>query len=100
MWTVMQSNGDSIFVATSGDGKDKVEAGNYAFFAESTYVEYITARQCDLMQVGGLLDSKGYGIALPVGKYFIYLSLILQNCDKNFTKKTFCRPKYGQLLKI
>ena len=83
----MQSNGESIFVDSSDDGKNKVETENYAFFAESTYVEYITARQCDLMQVGGLLDSKGYGIALPVGKYFIYFSLILQNCDKNFKKK-------------
>ena len=25
-------------------------------------------RECDLKQLGGLLDSKGYGIALPKGK--------------------------------
>ncbi len=28
---------------------------------------YARARDCDLMQVGGLLDTKGYGIATPTG---------------------------------
>ncbi|KOB79074.1 Glutamate receptor, ionotropic kainate 2 [Operophtera brumata] len=37
----------------------------YAYFMESTAIEYQLERHCDLMQVGGLLDSKGYGIALP-----------------------------------
>ncbi len=32
---------------------------------ESTSVEYVIERNCELAQVGGLLDSKGYGIALP-----------------------------------
>lgn len=32
-------------------------------------MEYQTSRKCTLMQVGELLDSKGYGIALPMGKY-------------------------------
>ena len=41
------------------------ENGKYAFLMESTTVEYIVERQCDLTQIGGLLDSKGYGIALP-----------------------------------
>ena len=30
-------------------------------------IEYIVERRCDLQKVGGLLDSKGYGIALPKG---------------------------------
>jgi ionotropic glutamate receptor len=28
-------------------------------------VEYVIERQCQLTQIGGLLDSKGYGIGLP-----------------------------------
>ena len=32
---------------------------------ESTTVEYTIERNCKLTQIGGLLDSKGYGIALP-----------------------------------
>ena len=44
------------------------ENGEYAFLAESSSIEYYVQRQCELMQVGGLLDNKGYGIALPPGK--------------------------------
>lgn len=36
---------------------------------ESSQIEYITQQNCNLTQVGGLLDSKGYGIALPVSKH-------------------------------
>lgn len=32
---------------------------------ESTGIEYQVERHCELTQVGNLLDSKGYGIALP-----------------------------------
>lgn len=32
---------------------------------ESTTIEYEVQRNCDLVQVGGLLDQKGYGIATP-----------------------------------
>ncbi|KAI5645987.1 ligand-gated ion channel domain-containing protein [Phthorimaea operculella] len=37
---------------------------NYAFLMESTSIEYMVERNCDVAQVGGLLDSKGYGIAM------------------------------------
>lgn len=40
-------------------GIERVQEGGYAFFAESHLIEYVTARNCDLYQVGGLLDSKG-----------------------------------------
>lgn len=46
-------------------GIARVQNENYAFFMESTSIEYVTQRQCDLQQVGGLLDDKGYGIAMP-----------------------------------
>ena len=39
----------------------------YAFLMESTTIEYNIERECDTTQIGGLLDSKGYGIALPPG---------------------------------
>ena len=42
--------------------------GGYAFFMESTSIEYQVERNCDLSQIGGNLDSKSYGIALPQGK--------------------------------
>ena len=48
-------------------GLDRVrkEEGMYAFFMEAASIEYHIERYCDLRQLGGLLDSKGYGIALP-----------------------------------
>lgn len=58
-------------------GVKKVETENYAFLMESTTIEYVTERHCALAQVGGLLDDKGYGIAMKKCKYFLYESLIL-----------------------
>ena len=51
------------------EGIEKVKAmnGGYAFFMESTVIEYTIERECSLAQVGGQLDNKGYGIALPKG---------------------------------
>ncbi|CAG9865359.1 unnamed protein product [Phyllotreta striolata] len=42
----------------------KVQNENYAFLMESTTIEYVIERHCTLAQVGGLLDDKGYGIAM------------------------------------
>lgn len=36
----------------------------YAFLMESSSIEYIVERNCDVTQIGGLLDDKGYGIAM------------------------------------
>jgi hypothetical protein len=38
---------------------------------ESTSIEYIVQRECNLTQIGGLLDNKGYGIGLPEGETLI-----------------------------
>ncbi|XP_062609790.1 uncharacterized protein LOC134271606 [Saccostrea cucullata] len=65
MYMAMKSATPSVFVKSSNEGEKRVMAGNYAYLAESTTVEYRIARNCDLMQVGQQLDSKGYGIGLP-----------------------------------
>lgn len=44
------------------------EEQNYAFLMESSSIEYVTERNCDVSQVGGLLDEKGYGIAMKKSK--------------------------------
>jgi len=51
------------------EGVEKVEEadGKYAFFMESASIQYLIERRCKLSQVGGLLDSKGYGIATKKG---------------------------------
>lgn len=40
---------------------------NYAFLMESSSIQYIIERNCDVTQVGDLLDEKGYGIAMRKG---------------------------------
>ena len=69
MWVAMDSD-EKNFVSSNAAGVDRVhkENGKYAFLMESTSVEYVVERQCELTQIGTLLDSKGYGIALPPSK--------------------------------
>ena len=61
-----------VFAASNAEGVERVvaENGGYAFFMESTAIEYNVERNCILAQVGGLLDNKGYGIALKKGNTF------------------------------
>ena len=56
-----------VFVNSTSHGLARVSDGSYAFLLESTMNEYFTQRECKLMQVGGLLDSKGYGIGTAKG---------------------------------
>ena len=64
----MDQRDDDVFVTRSEDGIDRVKQGKYAFLMESTMIDYVIQRECELMQVGGLLDSKGYGIGTPIGE--------------------------------
>ncbi|KYB28701.1 Glutamate receptor ionotropic, kainate 1-like Protein [Tribolium castaneum] len=67
MWRFMESRKPSVFVKTYEEGVQRVLEGNYAFLMESTMLDYAVQRDCNLTQIGGLLDSKGYGIATPKG---------------------------------
>lgn len=66
MWRYMENN-PHVFVKSYSEGVERVLQGNYAFLMESTMLDYKVQRDCNLTQVGGLLDSKGYGIATPMG---------------------------------
>lgn len=66
------------------EGAARVVNTNYAFLMESTSIEYIVERQCSLAQVGGLLDEKGYGIAMRKGsKYRTMLSTAVLKLQEN-----------------
>nr|QKN21522.1 glutamate receptor ionotropic kainate 2 [Zeugodacus tau] len=67
MWQYMEARRSSVFVKTYEEGIKRVIEGNYAFLMESTMLDYAVQRDCNLTQIGGLLDSKGYGIATPKG---------------------------------
>ncbi|CAG4929973.1 unnamed protein product [Colias eurytheme] len=55
-----------LMTQTNDIGLERVKSNDedYAFLMESTSIEYMVERNCDVAQVGGLLDSKGYGIAM------------------------------------
>ncbi|KAJ8705478.1 hypothetical protein PYW08_012524 [Mythimna loreyi] len=63
MWVHMSSASPPALVSSYEEGVRRVLAGNYAFLMESTMLDHRVQRDCNLTQIGGLLDSKGYGIA-------------------------------------
>jgi glutamate receptor, ionotropic, invertebrate len=65
MWAAMETNGDSVHSLSNAEGVKRVLKGNYAFMMESVPMDYVMNQNCKLRRVGELLDSKGYGIALP-----------------------------------
>ncbi|XP_057367560.1 glutamate receptor ionotropic, kainate 2-like [Daphnia carinata] len=79
MWQFMEANNRSStplmpgpYVKSNMEGVKRVQdsKGLYAFLMESSTIEFFTERKCDLTQVGGMIDSKGYGIAMrPGSKY-------------------------------
>ena len=48
-------------------------SGKYAFLCESSMLDWLGQRDCNLTQVGGLVDNKGYGIATPKGRQNLWL---------------------------
>ncbi|KAG8199188.1 hypothetical protein JTE90_016016 [Oedothorax gibbosus] len=69
MWNFMNSN-PSVFMSNNDKGVQRVMQGDYAYLMESASIEYITERNCNLTQIGSLLDSKGYGIATRKGSKY------------------------------
>ncbi|CAH1104228.1 unnamed protein product [Psylliodes chrysocephalus] len=69
MWLNMQQAKPSVFEPSNDDGVQRVRNTKnalYAFLMESTQIEYVIQTKCDLKKVGDLLDSKSYGIAMPM----------------------------------
>ncbi|KAJ4935700.1 hypothetical protein JOQ06_017229 [Pogonophryne albipinna] len=70
MWNFMHSKQPSVFVKSTEEGIARVLNSNYAYLLESTMNEYYRQRNCNLTQIGGLLDTKGYGIGMPPGSVY------------------------------
>ncbi|XP_036423012.1 glutamate receptor ionotropic, kainate 5 [Colossoma macropomum] len=70
MWNYMYSKQPSVFVKSTEEGIARVLNSKYAFLLESTMNEYHRRHNCNLTQIGGLLDTKGYGIGMPLGSPF------------------------------
>ena len=72
----MSGLGPAVMVKTHVEGLKKLRKskGQYAFLLESSVNEYLNEQQpCNTMKVGNNLDSKGYGVATPVGSEFRFI---------------------------
>ena len=67
MWAYMESGKPSVFVKNYEQGIARVKRGGYAFLMESTVLDYVVQRDCNLTQIGGLLDSKGNFCLIIIG---------------------------------
>lgn len=63
------SNHPELLTANNNEGLEWANTKNYAFLMESSSIEYLIERNCDVTRVGGLLDDKGYGIAMKKGSW-------------------------------
>ncbi|XP_073723419.1 glutamate receptor ionotropic, kainate 1-like [Misgurnus anguillicaudatus] len=67
MWAFMSSRKNTALVKNNREGIQRVLTTDDALLMESTSIEYISQRNCNLTQIGGLIDSKGYGVGTPIG---------------------------------
>ncbi|XP_071050024.1 glutamate receptor ionotropic, kainate 2-like isoform X1 [Onthophagus taurus] len=73
MWANMIQARPSVFEKSNGEGVRRVNNTKnqlYAFLMESSSIEYEMEKNCNLKQVGGLLDSRSYGIAMPLNSEY------------------------------
>lgn len=73
MWTYMETARPAVFTSSNKEGIERVLRGDYAYLMEALSIEYLVERNCNLTQIGGLLDSKGYGIATPLSTLLFYI---------------------------
>lgn len=60
----MDSKEWSRYMVDSNDAGQKLaKKENYAFLMESSTIEYVQYRECELEQAGPLIDQKSYAIA-------------------------------------
>ncbi|XP_048452663.1 glutamate receptor ionotropic, kainate 2 [Rhincodon typus] len=67
MWAFMSSRQQTALVKNNEEGIQRVLTTDYALLMESTTIEFVTQRNCNLTQIGGLIDSKAYGVGTPMG---------------------------------
>ncbi|VDM26554.1 unnamed protein product [Hydatigera taeniaeformis] len=75
MWQFMSSS-KGVMINNATEAIARVKRGGYAYILESTMNEYFTQRNCDLIQIGDNLDSKGYGIGFPQGQPIVFISFV------------------------
>ncbi len=79
------NNNPNVFVNSTIDGVARVRNGGYAFILESTTNDYLRSKDCGLIQIGGLLDDKGF-IAKLKFISFISFNIITMRIRELHTK--------------
>lgn len=54
----------------NNEGLERALNENYAYLMESSSIQYIIERNCEVTQIGDLLDDKNYGIGMRKGILF------------------------------
>lgn len=72
MYKTMIANKKDVLVSTNTAGLEKAINEDFAFLMESASIEYEIERHCGVTQVGGLLDEKGYGIAMKKNSQYLH----------------------------
>jgi len=73
---------------------------------ESTMIEYNMQKNCNLTQIGGLLDSKGYGIGTQISQFLLGLidirneNVPIQLAQCCFPKLAISNGKYKYIFEI
>lgn len=78
MYRYMKTHPD-VLMDNNDEAVSTVQNYDYAYLMESSSIEYIKQRKCNVTQIGGLLDSKSYGIAMRKSQWF---NRNLHNSDK------------------
>ena len=70
MTSFIESQKPKVFTGSKAECVQKILElpGHFAFLMESNYIDCQIVRNCELTQIGGLLESKGYGITFTLGK--------------------------------
>ncbi|GBP90061.1 Glutamate receptor ionotropic, kainate 2 [Eumeta japonica] len=83
MWQHMSTASPPALVSSYEEGVKRVLQGNYAFLMESTMLDHRVQRDCNLTQIGGLLDSKRSGqVTTNLNIDLFRPACILINVDK------------------
>ena len=67
MWKMMEANPKASYVNSNEEGIQRVLSRDYAYLMEQPSIDYAIQQNCNLTQIGGLIDSKSYGIATQPG---------------------------------
>lgn len=83
MYRYMVTYSNSVMTENNEEGINKVYSSEekYGFLMESSSIEYVTQRKCNLTQIGDPLDDKNYGIGMrhrKLEKSFIIIFVLMQ----------------------